>query len=80
MVTPERRHLRNIVVDSEQKATELAEQAKSSAGFAQLAAENSMDESIADKGGDLGTLTRTHHPRTPRQHRRRGEQQAPVDS
>jgi len=58
MVTPERRHLRNIVVDSEQKATELAEQAKSGAGFAQLAAENSMDESTADKGGDLGTLTR----------------------
>lgn len=56
MVEPERRHLLNIVVDSEQKAKALRAEAGSGAGFRELAARRSLDGSTRDKGGDLGTL------------------------
>lgn len=57
MVRPEQRHLRNIVVDSRDKAKQVLDQAKGGADFAQLAAEHSLDQSTKEKGGDLGTLS-----------------------
>ncbi|SNR98553.1 peptidyl-prolyl cis-trans isomerase C [Haloechinothrix alba] len=57
MVSPEQRHLRNIVVDSKQKAQEILSQAQSGADFATLAAQHSLDRSTKDEGGDLGTVT-----------------------
>ncbi|GAA5108375.1 peptidyl-prolyl cis-trans isomerase [Haloechinothrix salitolerans] len=56
MVVPERRHLRNIVVDTREKASDILAELDSGADFAVLAAESSMDGSTRDKGGDLGTL------------------------
>jgi peptidyl-prolyl cis-trans isomerase C len=55
MVTPEARHLRNIVVGNQQQAQQLADQARGGADFAALAA-SSLDKSTAGQGGDLGTL------------------------
>ncbi len=46
-------HARHILVDSEEKATELIDQLDQGADFAQLAEENSTDSSSAN-GGDLG--------------------------
>lgn len=56
MVSPEKRHLRNIVVDSEQKAKRVLKQAQAGADFTKLAAKHSLDRSTKDKGGDLGTM------------------------
>lgn len=57
MVTPEKRHLRNIVVDSRSKAKRLLQQARGGADFATLAKQHSLDESTKNSGGDLGNLT-----------------------
>lgn len=57
MVSPERRRLRNIVVDSERMALSIVERAARGADFARLAAEYSLDQSTNDKGGELGALT-----------------------
>lgn len=57
MVTPEHRHLRNIVVASQQQADQILAQARGGADFAALAAQNSQDASTKAGGGDLGTLT-----------------------
>lgn len=56
MVTPERRHLRNIVVDSEEKAKQVLQRARSGEDFGELAKEVSLDASTKQKGGDLGTV------------------------
>lgn len=57
LARPERRQLRNIVVDSEEKAVAVAEQARAGADFARLAKQQSLDRSTRDKGGDLGALS-----------------------
>lgn len=57
MVSPETRHLRNIVVNSEDTASRILQQAREGADFSQLAAEHSLDQSTKDKGGDIGELT-----------------------
>lgn len=54
--TPEKRHLRNIVVRDEQQARQLAAQASSGADFGALAKQSSIDQSTKDNGGDLGTV------------------------
>lgn len=57
MVSPEKRHLRNIVVKSKSQAKRLLDQAKAGTDFATLAKKRSLDQSTKNKGGDLGTLT-----------------------
>lgn len=57
MVRPEKRHLRNIVVDSQSKAKRLLRQARGGANFASLAKQHSLDASTKDSGGDLGSLS-----------------------
>lgn len=54
LVTPEQRHLRNIVVDTRERADQVLAQARSGADFAALAAEYSLDGSTKAAGGDLG--------------------------
>lgn len=56
MVTPEQRHLRNIVVPDQNTARDLAQRARSGEDFGNLAAQASQDQSTKDKGGDLGTV------------------------
>lgn len=55
MLTPEARHLRNIVVSDQQQAQQLVTQLRGGADFATLAA-SSLDKSTGAQGGDLGTL------------------------
>lgn len=57
MVQPERRHLRNIVVRSRAKASDVLRQARAGTDFAKLVSRHSLDASTKNKGGDLGTLT-----------------------
>jgi peptidyl-prolyl cis-trans isomerase C len=57
MAAPESRHLLNIVVSSKQTAQNVLNQAKAGTSFATLAAQNSLDASTKDKGGDLGSVT-----------------------
>ncbi|MGQ0575052.1 MAG: peptidylprolyl isomerase [Pseudonocardia sp.] len=56
-VTPQRRRLHNIVVDSEPRAAEVLEKARAGADFAALAVEYSLDEATRATGGDLGDRT-----------------------
>lgn len=55
MVTPEKRHLLNIVVGTKEQADQILAQARGGTNFAQLAT-SSLDASTKDKGGDLGAL------------------------
>lgn len=57
MVTPEVRHLRNIVVSSKADADRVLSQAKSGVDFAELANTWSVDGSTRSKGGDLGSVS-----------------------
>ncbi|GAA4736922.1 peptidylprolyl isomerase [Actinomycetospora chibensis] len=57
-VVPEQRHLRNLVVDSREKAQQALTQVQGGADFAAVATQASMDRSTAQAGGDLGTLSR----------------------
>lgn len=57
MVIPERRHLRNIVVDTEDQARELEQQLRDGGRFENLASVRSLDGQTRDHGGDLGTLS-----------------------
>jgi peptidyl-prolyl cis-trans isomerase C len=57
MATPERRHLRNIVVATQQQADQLVQQARGGADFGALASANSQDSSTRGQGGDLGTVS-----------------------
>lgn len=54
MVIPERRRLRNIVVDNPDRARVLADQARAGADVAALASSSSLDRSTVPAGGDLG--------------------------
>lgn len=56
MVTPEQRHLRNIVVPDQKAAEDIAQRARSGEDFAALASQTSQDGSTKDKGGDLGSV------------------------
>lgn len=58
MVAPEQRHLRNVVVDSQQKAQQVVDQVRAGGDLGAIAAQVSMDRSTAASGGDLGTLTK----------------------
>jgi peptidyl-prolyl cis-trans isomerase C len=53
---PEGRHLRHIVVPSEDDANQVVAQARGGADFAALAKQFSLDEATRDNGGDLGML------------------------
>jgi peptidyl-prolyl cis-trans isomerase C len=58
MAVPEKRHLRNIVLDSPDRANQVRAQLASGTDFAVLAGQASLDDSTKAKGGDLGTVTR----------------------
>jgi peptidyl-prolyl cis-trans isomerase C len=53
---PEGRHLRHIVLPSEDDANQVIQQARGGADFAALAKQFSLDEATRDNGGDLGML------------------------
>lgn len=55
---PETRHLRNIVVATEEDANQVLQQSRSGADFASLAQRNSLDQSTTTGGGDLGVVGR----------------------
>lgn len=59
MVTPEGRTLVNIVVESREDAARVARLAQESGQLGPLAAAWSLDGSTRDKGGALGTLTKS---------------------
>lgn len=54
----EQRHLRNIVVDDEQRAAHTAAEARAGVDFAILVSRYSLDRATRDAGGDLGPVTR----------------------
>jgi len=56
-VSAESRHLRNIVVATEDEARRVLQLARTGSDLASLAARYSRDGSTRDSGGDLGTLT-----------------------
>lgn len=58
MVIPEKRHLRNMVLPSEDQAKQARAQLDGGADFATLARQESEDGSTKDSGGDLGTVIR----------------------
>ncbi|MQA12626.1 MAG: peptidylprolyl isomerase [Pseudonocardiaceae bacterium] len=57
LVTPEQRHLRNIVVATKEQAEQMLQRARSGVDFSVLAQENSLDQSTRNSGGDLGFVT-----------------------
>lgn len=57
-LSPERRRLHNIVVESEARATEVLDKARAGADFAALAVQYSRDDATRATGGDLGDLSR----------------------
>lgn len=57
LVTPEQRRLRNIVLDTRERADQVLAQARSGADFAALAAQYSLDGSTKQAGGDLGFMS-----------------------
>jgi peptidyl-prolyl cis-trans isomerase C len=57
MATPEKRHLRNIVVGSEADAKKVRAQLDAGADFAKIAM-SSLDQSTKGQGGDLGMVVR----------------------
>lgn len=58
IVRPEHRALRNIVVATEERATELLARARDGADFAALAKEYSLDAMTRDSGGSMGAMRR----------------------
>ncbi|GAA3528199.1 hypothetical protein GCM10022263_16020 [Nocardioides daeguensis] len=56
MTTPERRHLRNIVVADEASARRVADRLAKGEPFAEVARSETLDQSTRKSGGDLGTL------------------------
>ncbi|NKQ54251.1 hypothetical protein HFP15_15290 [Amycolatopsis sp. K13G38] len=59
MVSPEQRDIRNIVVTSQDQATQIAQQASSGTDFGALAKQYSLDGQTKDKGGELGLVAAT---------------------
>jgi peptidyl-prolyl cis-trans isomerase C len=57
MVSPEKRHLLNIVVGSKTEAERVLRRAEAGASIRSLAVTWSRDGATRDKGGDLGTLS-----------------------
>lgn len=57
LVVPEQRHLRNMVLGSEQEANDVLRKARSGQDFAELARNSSLDGSTKQQGGDLGTVS-----------------------
>jgi peptidyl-prolyl cis-trans isomerase C len=57
-VLPETRHLRNIVVATQSDANDVLQQSRAGTDFGVLAQQNSLDQSTAPKGGDLGSVTK----------------------
>lgn len=55
LVVPERRHVRHIVVETEEEAKEIREKLESGGDFEKLAEEESLEDWKA-KGGDLGFI------------------------
>jgi len=58
MAVPEKRRLRNIVLDTQQRADQVRAQLASGTDFAALAGQVTLDDSTKAKGGDLGAVTR----------------------
>jgi peptidyl-prolyl cis-trans isomerase C len=58
MVLPERRRLSNIVVSSRDEASQVLQKLRSGADFATIAKQESLDDSTASSGGDLGFVKR----------------------
>jgi len=58
MAVPEKRHLRNIVLDTQERADQVRAQLASGTDFATLAGQVTLDDSTKAKGGDLGAVTR----------------------
>jgi peptidyl-prolyl cis-trans isomerase C len=58
MVTPEQRHLRNIVVATQDQAAQVVAQLSGGADFATVAGQSSLDDTTKAKGGDLGGVIR----------------------
>lgn len=58
MVLPEQRRLSNIVVSSSDEASQVLQKLHSGTNFATLAKQDSLDESTASSGGDLGFVKR----------------------
>lgn len=57
MARPEQRHLRNIVVETQDQAAALIAEIRAGADFSAVAKQSSLDQKTRDAGGDLGTLT-----------------------
>jgi peptidyl-prolyl cis-trans isomerase C len=57
-IRPEARHIRNIVVDSQDDANDVAQQARAGGDFVALAKQYTLDDGSRDTGGDLGFVTR----------------------
>lgn len=58
MVAPEQRHLRNIVVSSQDEANDILRRVRGGEDFAAVATQSSLDQSTRNVGGDLGWLSR----------------------
>lgn len=54
IVRPEQRHLRNIVVETQDQAAVLIADIRAGADFAAAAKQSSLDQNTRDSGGDLG--------------------------
>ena len=54
MVLPEQRHLRNIVVSTQDEATQIVSELHTGADFVAEAKQSSLDQETSDSGGDLG--------------------------
>jgi len=61
LVEPAQRHVRAIVVDSQEKADALSTQLSQGADFGEIAKQNSIGETAA-QGGDLGFVTEASFP------------------
>lgn len=58
LASPERRHLRNLVVTTRAEADTVLRRVRAGADLGALAKQASLDESTRTKGGDLGFVTR----------------------
>jgi peptidyl-prolyl cis-trans isomerase C len=57
MVQPEQRHLRNIVISTQDEADQLLGDIRNGQDFSAVAQQSSLDQKTRDGGGDLGALT-----------------------
>jgi peptidyl-prolyl cis-trans isomerase C len=58
LAIPEKRHLRNIVVRTQDEASQVADRARAGTDFGALALESSLDDATRENQGDLGFVTR----------------------